>query len=412
MVAMYPLRRTPHEAECAIRHSAGVGGPMNVLASRLVEWLRPAARRLPEPLKRRLRRRLASLSASPARGSSNGLADRGAVSAVVDDGYAARIAEETRIFAGQAQVHDLPPIFHYWSNTWLRPQLESFGFSNPDQFFAKFLAAAHADIRPQRPARFASLGCGNCDTEVRVARLLLDRGVGSFTIDCVDINDTMLARGRQLAMDQGVGEHIVAARGDFNDWRPRGHYDAVFANQSLHHVVNLEGLFAAVDAALTPAGRFVTSDMIGRNGHMRWPEAAEIVQQFWQELAPDYRRNVQLHRNEPRFLDWDCSVAGFEGIRAQDILPLLLARFDFEFFFAYGNVIDPFIDRGFGPNFDAHAEWDRDFIDRVHARDEAALLDGEVTPTHMLAVLRRRPWSGRCAHRPGLAPERCVRRPA
>jgi hypothetical protein len=185
----------------------------------------------------------------------------------------------------------------------------------------------------------------------------------------------------------------------------------VLANQSLHHVMNLEGLFAAVEAALTAQGRFVTSDMIGRNGHMRWPEAEAIVQAFWQELPPAYRRNVQLCRDEEHFLDWDCSVEGFEGIRAQDILPLLLARFDFELFVGYGNVIDPFIDRSFGPNFDAGADWDRDFIDRVHARDEAEMSAGRVTPTHMLAVLRRRPWAGTCAHRPGLSPERSVRRP-
>lgn len=377
---------------------------MNAIPSRLLEWLRPFARRLPERLKRPLRQRLQP------RIADTGMTD---AAAPPDDGYLARIAEETRIFADQVEVHDLPPIFHYWSNTWLRPQLEAFGFSNPDEFFARYLAFAHADAAAAgRPARFASLGCGNCDTEVRVAQLLLERGVQAFTIDCVDINEAMLERGRRMAMDAGVGAHIVPARGDFNDWRPQGPYDAVLANQSLHHVMNLEGLFAALEAALTAQGRFVTSDMIGRNGHMRWPEAAAIVQEFWQELPPTYRRNVQLRRNEERFLDWDCSIAGFEGIRAQDILPLLLARFDFELFIGYGNVIDPFVDRSFGPNFDAQAAWDRDFIDRVHARDEAEMSAGRITPTHMLAVLRRRPWAGTCAHRPGLPPQRSVRRPA
>lgn len=383
---------------------------MSPLADRVIRWLRPIARHLPEGVRRSLRLRLQRYVAG---GTLAGAPQAGvAATSSAGDGYQARIAEETRIFADQVEVHDLPQIFHYWSNRWLRPQLEAFGFSNPDQFFARYLEEAHADaLAAGHPARFASLGCGNCDTEVRVARLLLDRGVKQFTIDCVDINESMLERGRQLAMDEGVGAHIVPARGDFNEWRPQGRYDAVLANQSLHHVVNLEGLFAAVDAALTAQGRFVTSDMIGRNGHMRWPEATAIVQEFWQELPPAYRRNVQLRREEERFLDWDCSVEGFEGVRAQDILPLLLQRFDFEFFFGYGNAIDPFVDRSFGPNFDAGATWDRDFIDRVHARDEAEMSAGRITPTHMLAVLRRRPWAGTCSHRPGLPPERSVRVP-
>lgn len=375
---------------------------MSPLRNRVLQWLRPIARHLPESVKRPLRRYLRSrVRVAPS--------DAGAPP-VVDSVYAARVAAETRIFADQEQVHDLPPIFHYWSNKWLRPQFESFGFSNPDEFFARYLALAHADAKAAgRAPRFASLGCGNCDTEVRVARLLRDRGLGHFTIECIDINDAMLERGRRMAAEEGLDAHIVASRGDFNDWRPQGRYDAVLANQSLHHVMNLEGLFAAVDGALTPNGRFVTSDMIGRNGHMRWPEAAAIVQEFWQELPPGYRRNVQLRRYEPRFLDWDCSVAGFEGIRAQDILPLLLERFDFELFLGYGNVIDPFVDRSFGPNFDADAPWDRDFIDRVHARDEAELLAGRITPTHMLAVLRRRPYPGPRRFRAGLPPEACVR---
>ena len=379
---------------------------MSPFSFRMMQWLRPIARHLPESLKQPLRQRVQRrFLAAKAR-------DPVATAGSAEDGYRARIAEETRIFADQVEVHDLPPIFHYWSNRWLRPQLEAFGFSNPDQFFAQYLAEAHADAQAAgHTARFASLGCGNCDTEVRVARLLLERGVQQFTIDCVDINEAMLERGRQMAIDEGVGAHIVPARGDFNDWRPHGRYDAILANQSLHHVVNLEGLFAAVDAALTAQGRFVTSDMIGRNGHMRWPEAAAIVQEFWQELPPAYRRNVQLRREEERFLDWDCSVSGFEGIRAQDILPLLLARFDFELFIGYGNIIDPFVDRSFGPNFDAGATWDRGFIDRVHARDEAEMSAGRITPTHMLAVLRRRPWAGTCSHRPGLPPQRSVRAP-
>ena len=379
---------------------------MTAMPLRLLERLRPLARHLPERMKRPLRRLQRAFAGADS--IHTGPAGTGMDT---DERYQARIAEETRIFAEQAEVHDLPPIFHYWSNTWLRPQLEAFGFSNPDQFFANYLAAAHADaLAAGHAPRFASLGCGNCDTEVRVARLLRERGLQSFTIECVDINETMLERGRQLAIEAGVEAHIVPARGDFNRWRPQDRYDAVLANQSLHHVMNLEDLFTAIDAALTPQGRFVTSDMIGRNGHMRWPEALALVHEYWRMLPDDYRRNRQLRRHEPLFENWDCSHEGFEGIRAQDILPLLLERFEFEFFFAYGNLIDPFIDRGFGPNFDAQAAWDRDFIDRLHARDEAELVAGHITPTHMMAVLRGRPYAGPRTHRAGLAPAFCVRR--
>jgi SAM-dependent methyltransferase len=327
---------------------------------------------------------------------------------LVSTTYAERVAREQAIFAGQVVVHDLPPIFHYWSNTWLRPQFEALGFSDPDRFFVEYLKRAIAD-HPDRPVRFASLGAGNCDTEIRVARALVEAGLDRFTLECVDINPAMLERGRAAAREQGLEAQVLPVEGDFNAWRPSGRYEAIMANQSLHHVLALENLFGAIESALTDDGRFVVSDMIGRNGHMRWPEAMAIVHEYWRELPPAYRWNVQLRRHEELLEYWDCSKEGFEGIRAQDILPLLIERFDFETFYAYGNLIDPFIDRSFGPHFDADSADDRALIDRIHERDVAEIAAGNIKPTHLIAVLRKRPYEGPMAHLPGITPTSSVR---
>ena len=133
-----------------------------------------------------------------------------------------------------------------------------------------------------------------------------------------------------------------------------------------------------------------------------------LVDEFWAELPSRYRYNRQLQRQEDRFDDWDCSVAGFEGIRAQDILPELIRRFHFDLFIGFANIIDPFIDRSFGFNFDAEADWDRSFIDRVHARDEMELAAGRIKPTHMYAVMRVGS-SEEGVHLPGLSPRQSVR---
>ena len=164
-------------------------------------------------------------------------------------------------------------------------------------------------------------------------------------------------------------------------------YDAVIANQSLHHVVNLEGLFDQVKRSLRPGGQFLISDMIGRNGHQRWPEALAVIHEFWRELPPSYRFNRLVGYYEELYQSWDCSTQGFEGVRSQDILPLLLDRFHFRLFVGYGNAIDPFIDRVFGCHFDPAAEWDRSFIDQVHRRDDEELIAGHLKPTHMIAVV-------------------------
>lgn len=189
---------------------------------------------------------------------------------------------------------------------------------------------------------------------------------------------------------------------------PDGDFDAVIANQSLHHVVELEHLFDCVRERLGDHGCFLISDTIGRNVHQRWPEARALVDQAWQWMPPRYRYNHRLQRQEDSFLDWDCSLEGFEGIRAQDILPLLLERFQPSVFLAWGNTIDVFIDRGFGHHFRQQSEWDLHFIDMVQAMDHTAIASGLISPTHMLVRFQKTATS--CVHDAGFGPHEAVRR--
>jgi SAM-dependent methyltransferase len=308
----------------------------------------------------------------------------------LSDGYASRLQEEQARFNQDLDVHSLPPIFHYWSHTYLLPLLKPIGVSNPDQFFARYLQLSAQRCEETLP-KFVSLGSGNCDTEVRVAELLLQSGLQDFEIHCVDVSTDMLARGKAFAQERGVEGCIRTIAADLNRWKPDERYCGIMANQSLHHMVELERLFDLVKAVLPRQGLFVVSDVIGMNGHQRWPEALKLVQQHWRQLPESYRYNLQLRRQEQRFLDWDCSVEGFEGVRAQDILSLLVERFQFEVFIGHSNVVCPFVDRAFGHHFDPQRDWDRAFIDRVHALDEAAIRGGSLTPTQMMAVMGHAP---------------------
>jgi len=325
-------------------------------------------------------------------------------------GYQQRISAELENFRHCENVHELPEIFHYWSNKYLVPMTQPFGFSNPGDFFFEFLQR----IVPKNPddlTKIASIGSGNSELEVMLAERLIAHGCSNFQIDCLDINTEMHARGKELASQKEVQDHINFVTADFNFWRPKaGIYKAIIANQSLHHVVELENLFSAASNGLSKCGSFLISDMIGRNGHQRWPEALELLNPFWAELPESHRFNRQLNRVDTEFVNHDCSTSGFEGIRAQDILPLLVDRFNFELFLPYGNIIFPFIDRAFGHNFDAESEWARDFIDRVHLADEAALLSGTIKPTSMVAVVRNEPITT-IVRDENLQPERCIRWP-
>jgi SAM-dependent methyltransferase len=322
--------------------------------------------------------------------------------------YSARIAAEQNVYNNCLNVHALPEIFHYWSNRYLRPKAERFGFPSPNGMFDKYLEIQCRETS-NRPCRFISIGAGNCDAEISAAATLRQKGLERFDMDCLELNAIMIERGRAAAEEHGVADNFHFIQGDFNDWQPAQEYDAVIANQSLHHVTNLEGLFDAIRRSLRPAGVFIASDMIGRNGHLRWPEALEIVHEFWRTLPEKYRYNQLLRRYEELFDDWDCSTESFEGIRAQDILPLLVESFHFQLFIGFGNAIDVFVDRAFGHNFDAAAVWDRDFIDRVHERDERDMARGWIKPTHMMAVMGNTPGGPPNVIGP-LTPRFCVRR--
>lgn len=323
--------------------------------------------------------------------------------------YRLKLLIEQGIYASVEQVHDVPAIEHYCSERYLAPMLQSFGYRTDDDFFIGEILQAME--RCPGPHRILSVGSGNCDTEIRFAERIRTAGRRDFVIECMDINAEMLRRGRTQAKAQGVEEFILPLRADFNAWQARGRvYTAIIAYQSLHHVVNLEGLFDAIRGALLPEGIFITSDMIGRNGHMRWPEAHEIVNDFWRKLPPSYRYNHLLGATTDEYVNFDCSKAGFEGIRAQDILPLLVERFSFKVFIPFRNVLDAFIDRGVGPNFDPGRMWDREFIDEVQAADVAAIASGRVKPTHLLASMTATPLFAP-RYPEDLSPEFCVRKP-
>ncbi len=320
-----------------------------------------------------------------------------------------RRIKELEHFDKNVNVHDLPDIFHYWSNKYLRPILKEYGIDHPDDLFVEHMLASAALCETKRPV-FISIGSGNCDTEVRLAKRLKQRGLQQFCIECLDLNPTMLQRGRDLAVAENVIENLSFIEQDFNEWKADKQYASVIANQSLHHIQNLEGVFSEIKVSLNENGSFIINDMIGRNGHQRWPEALSAVHEAWQELPRRYRYNHQLHRYEEIYENWDCSTEGFEGIRAQDILPLLIQNFHFQLFIAFSNVVDVFIDRGFGHNFDENDAWDMAFIDRVHQLDEESIQSGIIKPTHIMAVMKKTPVKNSDYSR-GLTPESCVRDP-
>ena len=324
-----------------------------------------------------------------------------------DGQYSRRLEREIANFKHVENVHDLPPIFHYWSHRYLLPKFLALDIPGVTELFVKYALKACRE-RPGTQCNMASLGAGNCETEVGIAKQLLSNKVTNFVLDCIDVNPDMLKRGEDLATTEQVLPYLRFVPSDVRGWSLDDPYALVIANQSLHHFQELELLFEKTQRAIGRDGVFVISDVIGRNGHMRWPEAMDIINGIWKTMPEKYKYNHLLRRYERMYDNWDCSKGGFEGVRAQEILPLLMKTFQFELFLAYGNVIDIFIDRAFGHNFDVNDDDDKRFIDKVAQLDEDLIERGRVKPTHLIAVMRNLPGGETKVYR-HLTPEFCVR---
>lgn len=321
---------------------------------------------------------------------------------------AGRREEEIEKYASVETVHDLPPICYYYINKFVKPRMhEVFGVSEVEEFYVKYIMqyrAEHSDT----PVDIVSIGAGNGDLEVRIAKLLRDRGLTEFRFQCLDINPHMLSRGSEAASQEGIAEHFRFLQIEAENWRPDLPVSIVMAFHSLHHIQALEQIFSNIKQAIGQDGYFLVCDMVGRNGHMRWPEALAIVEGLWKSMPDRYKFNHQLNRFEETYENWDCSKEGFEGIRAQDILALLVSNFHFEAFLAFGNLPDIFTDRGFGPNFDLKNTEDTAFINQLAMMNDQRISDGTLKPTQIIAAMRNSPGrETRCWH--DWTPKFCVR---
>jgi SAM-dependent methyltransferase len=342
------------------------------------------------------------------------MATEGDTAQTASEAYAERIEHQVKQFAGGVN-HVLAPARAAWQTRYLRPKLiEVMGGASHVEVYVKEMIRAYKAFRASGERgvfRIASVGSGDCALECQIAKRLVMAKLENFCLSGLEISPPMVRAGMLRIAKEGLAGCMETVQCDANGDLPELRVSAVIAHHSLHHIVNLEGLFDWVLAHLLPGGVFLSFDTIGRNGHMLWPESRYFVDRLW-PLLPDKLRFDGLYKKVlPQYVDHDCSTQGFEGIRAQDILPLLVERFDFDAFLGYGGITDPFLGRRFADNFRADDPIATGFIELIEHTNDGLLLAGSVRPTRMAAVMRvPSPGQTRCWR--GLDPRRAVRDPA
>lgn len=318
-----------------------------------------------------------------------------------------RLAGEKRHFESAGAYAPLPDIAGYRTRRYVQPRINAvFGTRTRDDFYTLPLQQRTATTRH---VSVLSLGCGNGELEIAIARTLLDKGIDNFLIEGVDISAPNLHGAHLAARAAGVEAQVAFFEADFNSLALDRTYDFVIANQVLHHVTALESLFDALAKILKPDGLLLTRDMIGRNGHQAWPECRELLDRIWESMPQRYRYSHRTQRFLDSVPDQDFSQYSFEGIRAQDILPLMLERFSFARFYAFGGLTEKILSRALGPNFSVDNEDDLAFVNNLELLNDTAINGGIIKPTVMVAHASLTPCHTHCWR--DRTPARCVRVP-
>ena len=225
---------------------------------------------------------------------------------------------------------------------------------------------------------FRTAGVLGCD-EDRHDALWLSRGA-SPTLDIYELNPHVIEKVRTVLGQNGQRVRFVQADLNFATL-PAEQYDVIWSSGCLHHIVNLEYLFAQVEAALRPGGLFALHDYVGEARFQYDPHRLARINALLREVPARFRRgDPPIEARDPKTLSPFC------GARPRDILPLAAARFEPVHQGRYGALLP----LTFYLDLDGLAREDPALLARLEAAEAEAARDPDLRPCSAYAVFRKR----------------------
>src|SRR5262249_53129635 len=176
---------------------------------------------------------------------------------------------------------------------------------------------------------------------------------------------------------------------------PEGPFDAIFANDVLHHITDLEGLYGRIHGALAPEGKLLFNEYVGPNRFQYSDARMEIINRYFRLLPDRLRFNPywggahfwRRSRVDPfRIADEDPT----EAVRSEDVLPLARKFFQVEVEYPYGGgLLNPLLGEIVG-NFDEKEPHDRELLRVLCDADDRLTRSGRIEPDFWIFLGRRR----------------------
>lgn len=300
--------------------------------------------------------------------------------------YEAKRESELQTLKLQQGVNDPPASFHYLSEKFLAPLLkEKIGVKSVEELVVKYVHEL-GRTRKLESIEIASIGSGNAEIEIGLA--LHYHLKCRFT--CYEGSSALIRCASETAARNGVRDQFAFKQCDVNQIKLKRPFDIILAHYSLHHFTELEHIFFEIQRAMTGQSYLIVSDMIGRNGHLFWDATLALCNRLWKCAPKELKHSHSLNQHVAERVQLDGPTEGDGGPRAQQILPLLNRSFRFKDFATFYSLVNRFVDRDFGPNFDTSNSLHRNFLDLIWEYDNYCLEKKILKPTQIIASLVRK----------------------
>ena len=246
------------------------------------------------------------------------------------------------------------------------------------------LARHRADMPDAGPVRVLSLCAGAARFEAQFAAAA---GAGArWTL--LDLSEGLL-REAARNFPEGITPTLVAA--DLNEVADFGErFDVVMCVSGLHHIVELERVVDFVHDVLVDDGEFWSiGEAVGRSGNRLFAGDYRVANAFFRGLPARLRRNRLGGEPDENLPNVDYSDATFEGIRSDEIEPLLAHRLEAVQVYRRNCFLWRLVDLAYADNYDlANA----DDIAWIHRAVDAELAHYRAGghPTELHGVYRKR----------------------
>jgi SAM-dependent methyltransferase len=200
-----------------------------------------------------------------------------------------------------------------------------------------------------------------CSGAARVEAEYANKVGSNVEWSLIDINpDLLTTASKQFA----PGLKIDLIEANVNELTYSGEkWDIILIISALHHLVELERIVQFCHDSLNEGGEFwCIGECVGRNGNQLWPEARVEANRIFQDLPEKYRKNRNTGKVDSEIPVNDFSVGCFEGIRSEEIEPVVERWFNSVEVYRSNCMLWRLLDLSYNDNYDLQVPEDRLWI--------------------------------------------------